>query len=30
MNTITTLLLSLPFALFIAGVPALLFALRRV
>ena len=29
MTTITTLLLSLPFVLFIAGVPALLVALRR-
>ncbi len=29
MNTITILLLNLPFALFIAGMPALLFAMRR-
>jgi hypothetical protein len=29
MTTITTLLLNLPFVLFIAGVPVLLVALRR-
>jgi hypothetical protein len=29
MNTITTLMLNLPFALFIAGLPALLFGMRR-